>query len=304
MNYYTLYDCPLDDPGPFFEAKLSHSLEDYPEGIVIPIDKPYRWTSADVVRKIKFQLSRHFGLKKLKVGHAGTLDPLATGLLIVCVGKATKIAEELQAHEKEYVACVEFGATTASYDLEQPVDCFYPYEHITPEAVASALQGFVGEQEQVPPIFSAKIIGGLRAYEYARAGEPVELRTNVINIFEAELLDYLTCGIGEQYKSPSGDSGSRAGLDCAIARLERRGLGQGPSIEVEHLTPDLSQVKHVHNYHTSGASDGTRPSAVIRIRCSKGTYIRSLARDLGLALDSGAYLTALRRTASGPFHIE
>ena len=280
MNYFTLYDCPLDDPGPFFEAKLSHSLEDYPEGIVIPVDKPYRWTSADVVRKIKFQLSRHFGVKKLKVGHAGTLDPLATGLLIVCVGKATKIAEELQAHEKEYIACVEFGATTASYDLEQPVDCLYPYEHITPEAVSSALLGFVGEQEQVPPVFSAKIIGGLRAYEYARAGEPVELRTNVINIYETELLDY---------RCPN-----RSGMTESCVTSDPTG----------HLKADLSQVKHVHNYHTSGTSDGTRPSAIIRIRCSKGTYIRSLARDLGLSLGSGAYLTALRRTASGPFHIE
>lgn len=269
-QYLLLKGCPMDDTlAAWLEERLSHGISDYPEGIVIPVDKPYRWTSADVVRKCKFQLQRHFGTKKLKVGHAGTLDPLATGLLIVCAGKATKIAEQLQSHEKEYVATIEFGATTPSYDLEQEINCFYPYEHITADAVKEALKEFLGEQDQVPPMFSAKIVGGLRAYEYARAGEPVELSTSRITISELELLDFTLHNV----------------------------------MESDGYVVD-SVVKNVHNYHTSGTTDGSRPAATVRIRCSKGTYIRSLARDLGLALGSGAYLTALRRTRSGEITLE
>lgn len=268
-DYLLLKDCPLEGMSDFFESHLSHSLEDYPAGIVIPFDKPYRWTSADVVRKAKFQLQKHFNQKKLKVGHAGTLDPLATGMLIVCVGKATKIAEQLQAHEKEYVATVEFGATTASFDLEQPVNQFFPFEHITREKVAEALGQFVGEQLQVPPVFSAKAVDGLRAYEYARAGEEVEIRKSLITIHSLELLEFT-----------------------------EHNVMTSDGYEVAEV------VRNVHNYHTSGTSDGSRPAATIRIRCSKGTYIRAFARDLGQALGSGAYLTALRRTASGPFSLE
>ena len=252
----------------FFDAHLSHDLADYPDGIVLPLDKPYRWTSADLVRKCKFTLQKHFGQRNLKVGHAGTLDPLATGLLLVCVGKATKVAEALQASEKEYVATVEFGATTASFDLEQPIDAFFPYEHITEEAVRAVLPQFIGEQEQVPPVFSAKIVGGLRAYEYARSGEPVELRTNHIEIF-----------------------------DITLEGFTRHNVMAGDGYTVDEV------VRHIHNYHTSQTSDGTRPAATLRIRCSRGTYIRSLARDLGLALGSGGYLTALRRTACGAFRL-
>jgi len=274
-EYFILEHCPIENAQPFFEGHLSHSMEDYPGGIVIPIDKPYRWTSADVVRKVKFILQKHFAAKKLKVGHAGTLDPLATGLLIICVGKATKIAEQLQAHEKEYLATVEFGATTSSFDLEQPIDKLYPFEHITRQSVENILHSFVGEQDQVPPVFSAKVVGGLRAYEYARAGESVELKTNRITIKELELLAF-----------------HEAGTDAEV--------------ETEASTPkeDLSAVRNIHNYHVSGASDGKRPTADIRIRCSKGTYIRSLARDIGLSLESGAYLTGLRRVASGIFRLE
>ena len=273
--YRVLEGCPVEGMPEFFAEHLSRNIEDYPSGIVIPLDKPLRWTSADLVRKVKFQLVRHFGQKKLKVGHAGTLDPLATGLLIVCVGKATKIAEELQAHDKEYVASVEFGASTASFDLEQPVDQFFPYEHITREALEEALKGFIGEQEQVPPVFSAKIIGGLRAYEYARAGEPVELRKSLITIHSIEILEW------------------------------HEALSGGGARKNASPKEDLDNVRHIHNYHTADtASDGSRPSATLRIKCSKGTYIRSLARDLGLALGSGAYLTSLRRTASGPFRLD
>ena len=260
--------CPVEEMAGFFESHLSHDLADYPDGIVIPFDKPYRWTSADLVRKCKFTLQKHFGTRKLKVGHAGTLDPLATGLLIVCVGKATKEAESLQATEKEYLATIEFGATTASYDLEQPIDQFFPYGHITEEAVRDALPSFLGPQDQVPPVFSAKIVGGLRAYEYARSGEPVELRTNRIEIYSLSL----------------------------------EGFTLHNTMESDGYTVD-EVVRHIHNYHTSSTTDGSRPAATLRIRCSKGTYIRSLARDLGLALGSGAYLTALRRTASGSFRL-
>ena len=271
LNPYILTGCPVETALEYCEGRLSHSIEDYPEGILIPVDKPLRWTSADLVRKIKFQLQKHFHTHKLKVGHAGTLDPMATGLLIVCVGRATKIAEALQAHEKEYLARIAFGATTASYDLEQPVDQFFPFEHITREGVEAALKGFIGEQEQVPPVFSAKMVGGLRAYEYARAGEAVELRTARITISSLELLDYRACGMAE-----------------------------GAQIE----TVEVSEaVRNVKNFHTAARCEVPGPEVLLRIRCSKGTYIRSLARDLGLAMNSGAYLTALRRVASGDFRL-
>lgn len=273
MDYLLLEDCPIEGMNEYFRERLSDNIEDYPGGIVIPMDKPLRWTSADLVRKVKFQLTHHFHNKKLKVGHAGTLDPLATGVLIVCVGKATKIAEELQSHDKEYITEIELGASTASFDLEQPVDSFYPYEHIDREMVREALKNFVGEQEQVPPLFSAKIVNGVRAYEYARTGEPVELRKSHIAIHSIELLDFRRGG------SPA-SAGNADECDPAIA----------------------SSVKHVRNYHTAVmGAEGSRPVIKLRIRCSKGTYIRSLARDLGLALGSGAYLVSLRRSASGTF---
>lgn len=274
---FVLENCPIEgDLSLFFAENLpSRSLEDYSEGIVLPIDKPYRWTSADVVRKVKFQLQKFFDLKKLKVGHAGTLDPLATGLLIVCAGNATKRAEEIQAGDKEYVATFEFGATTPSYDLEQAVSEYFPYEHITADTVRDALKSFIGEQEQVPPMFSAKMVGGLRAYEYARSGQPVELSSSTIKIMEMELLSF----------HPAGESASEPYCNMAAGKEKS----------------DLTAVRNIHNYHISSFSDGSRPSATVRIRCSKGTYIRSLARDLGLLLASGAYLTALRRSGSGGF---
>ena len=149
-------------------AMLTKNIDDYPAGIIIPVDKPYMWTSADVIRKIKFAAVRHFGKKNLKVGHAGTLDPLATGVLLVCIGKATKLAETLQAHDKEYIAGITFGATTPSYDREKEIDRFYPHEHITEEAVRKAMESFIGEQDQTAPLFSAKSVEGVRAYEIAR----------------------------------------------------------------------------------------------------------------------------------------
>ena len=211
---------------------------DFKEGYIAIIDKPLEWTSTDVVRKIKYALQHRLGYKKIKIGHAGTLDPLATGVLIVCIGKATKMVNDLQAEEKEYIANIELGATTPSYDLEHPIDKRYPTEHITREMIEQALRDLTGERLQAPPIYSAKKVEGVRAYEFARAGEEVELKKALINIYEMEIL----------------------------------------SLEMPHLK--------------------------VRVRCSKGTYIRSLAHEIGQALDSGAHLTGLRRTRSGGFTAE
>lgn len=210
---------------------------DFPEGYVAVIDKPYEWTSADVVRKIKFQL-RKCGYPKIKIGHAGTLDPLATGILLVCIGRATKSVDALQAERKEYVAELQLGATTPSGDMEHPIDHTYPTEHITREMVEEALQSLTGEREQLPPLYSAKKVQGVRAYEFAREGVEVELKRALITIYSMELVEY-----------------------------------------------DLPRIK-------------------IRVECSKGTYIRSLAFEIGEALNSGAYLSSLRRTRSGEFCIE
>ena len=223
---YLLMKEPIDLRGLNFE-----------EGYIAVLDKPLRWTSTDVVRKIKFTL-RRLGYRKIKVGHAGTLDPLATGILLVCIGRATKMVDALQAEEKEYVADVMLGATTPSYDLEHPVDRTFPTEHITREKVLAALSSLTGERLQEPPVYSAKKIDGTRAYELARAGEEVTMRKATVNIYELELLEY-----------------------------------------------DLPRIR-------------------IRVRCSKGTYIRSLAHEIGQALESGAHLTSLRRTRSGGFTLE
>ncbi len=209
----------------------------FPEGYVALIDKPLKWTSTDVVRKVNYAL-RHKGFRKIKVGHAGTLDPLATGVLLICIGKATKRVNELQAEQKEYVAEVTLGATTPSFDMEHEVDQTYPTEHITEEKISEVLKSLCGERLQTPPIYSAKKIDGVRAYELARAGEEVEVRQALINIYDIEIME----------------------------------------LEMPKLT--------------------------IRVTCSKGTYIRSLASEIGQGLDSGAYLSALRRTRSGGYRVE
>ena len=209
---------------------------DFSEGYVIAVDKPLGWTSTDVVRKIKFLLRKN-GYKKLKIGHAGTLDPLASGVLLICTGRATKQIETLQSGEKEYIAELMLGATTSSYDMEHPVDAHYPWEHITRNDLEEALNRLTGERLQMPPLYSAKKIDGQRAYEYAREGEEVKLRAAQINIYEIKL------------------------LEC-----------------------DLPHIK-------------------ISVRCSKGTYIRSLAREIGEEVGSGAYLTSLCRTRSGNYSL-
>lgn len=214
---------------------LSNNIDDYPAGIVILLDKPLKWTSADAVRRIKFMAQKYFRKKNIKVGHAGTLDPLATGVLMVCIGKATRQAEALQAQQKEYIAEITLGATTPSYDLEKEIDAVYPYEHITESDVKRVLEEMTGEQDQIPPIFSAKLINGTRAYEMARAGEEVVMKPSRITLYSLEVMDF------------------------------------------------------------------SLPKLVIRVKCSKGTYIRSLARDIGVALDSGGHLTGLIRSGSGEF---
>lgn len=211
---------------------------DFKKGEVLAFDKPYEWTSFGLVAKVRYLLCKKLGVKKLKVGHAGTLDPLATGVLLICTGKATKRIEELQAHTKEYVATLKLGATTPSYDLEKPIDAEYPTEHITRELVEEVLKRFVGTIEQIPPVFSACKVNGSRAYDLARRGEEVELKAKTLVIDELEL------------------------LRCELPEIE------------------------------------------IRVVCSKGTYIRALARDIGEALQSGAHLTALRRTRIGEVRVE
>ena len=284
---------------------LSRDINDYPEGIIIPIDKPYRWTSADVIRKVKFAAIRHFGKKNLKVGHAGTLDPLATGILLVCIGKATKLAEQLQAHHKEYIAGVTFGATTPSYDLEKDIDRFFPYEHITSESVALALPSFIGEQDQIAPLFSAKSVDGVRAYELARKlhkeGKTLDeaaeelIRVSRINITELKLLKFE--GQDEEIE----DRATR-GTEAGGPRAKRSG---GVSeANVQDSSSDLQTSDASSRINVTDNSELGLPRAVIRISCSKGTYVRAFARDLGEALGSGAHLDSLQRSRSGIFRIE
>lgn len=213
-------------------------MMDFKEGEVLCFDKPLGWTSFKVVGHVRYHICRRLGVKKLKVGHAGTLDPLATGVMIVCTGHATKRIEEFQSHGKEYVATLRLGATTPSFDLEHEIDTYYPTGHITPNMVKEVLQHFVGRIEQVPPAYSACMVEGTRAYELARDGQEVTLKPKLLVIDEIEL------------------------LGCNL------------------------------------------PNVTIRVACSKGTYIRALARDIGLALGSGAHLTSLRRTRVGSVKVE
>lgn len=266
-------------------SRLSESIEDYPEGVIIPIDKPYRWTSADVIRKVKWAACRHFHKKNLKVGHAGTLDPLATGVLLVCIGKATKLAETLQKEGKEYLAGVSFGATTPSYDLEKAIDQEYPVEGVTEESVREVLPRFLGEQEQIAPLFSAKSVDGVRAYELARKQyrEAHKEKTDVMTDFDHTVAETLN----KQIINISG---------MELISFFPNGKESGPELSDEGLRPN----PRINVVDTSALH---LPLAMIRIKCSKGTYIRALARDLGEALGSGAHLNSLERTESGGFTV-
>ena len=212
----------------------------FQEGAFIYINKPYRMSSFGALAHIRYVVSKRIGVKRVKMGHAGTLDPLATGVLILCTGKATKRIEELQLQSKEYTATLQLGATTPSYDMEHPVDQTYPTAHITRELILQTLPQFVGNIMQQPPLFSACMVAGDRAYELARKGKDVQLASKPVRIDELELTDF---------------------------------------------NPETMQMS-------------------IRVACGKGTYIRSLARDIGAALGSGAYLTALCRTRVGDVRIE
>ena len=279
-------------------APLSRNIEDYPEGIIIPIDKPYRWTSADVIRKVKYTAIRHFGKKNLKVGHAGTLDPLATGVLLVCIGKATKLAEELQSHDKEYVAGITFGATTPSYDLEKEIDRFFPHEHITASSVEDALPAFIGEQDQIAPLFSAKSVDGVRAYELARKlhreGKTLDeaaaelIRVSRINITELECIEFI---------GASAASEDPRTVPAALTHPLAGGGTSSPAIA-------RSESNASSRINVTDNSELGLPRAVVRMACSKGTYVRAFARDLGEALGSGAHLDSLQRSRSGIFRVE
>lgn len=213
---------------------------DFIEGEVLAFDKPLHWTSFDLVAKIRYALCRKLGTKKLKVGHSGTLDPLATGVVVICTGKKTKLIEQLQYDVKEYEATLQLGATTASYDMEQPVNAMFPTEHITTSLIDETIPTFVGEQWQTPPMYSAVWVNGKRAYELARQGQEVELKPKLLVIDAIEVLSF----------------------------------------------------------------DAEKMQLTIRVVCSKGTYIRALARDIGEHLGSGAYLTALRRTRVGEINVK
>lgn len=210
----------------------------FQEGEILLFDKPLYWTSFDLVSKVRNMIRSTFGIKKIKVGHAGTLDPLASGLMIICTGRFTKKIDEFRDLDKEYIATFHLGETTPSFDLETETDNHYPTSHITEDLVKEALLSFIGEQKQLPPMYSAKLIGGKRAYEFAREGVHKELEPVTVFFREIEL------------------------LSCQL------------------------------------------PKVVVRLVCSKGTYIRSFARDFGVALQSGSYLSALERTSIGVYNVK
>lgn len=248
-------------------------------GIVIAVDKPRQWSSFQVVNKLKWHIKRTFGLKKFKIGHAGTLDPLASGLLLVCVGNATKQIEQLQAGIKEYSGTMVLGATTPCYDLEQAVDRLYPTRHITEELIEKTRQQFVGDIEQVPPMFSAVKIDGQRAYISARDGEAVAIEPKTVTIYDFAITAFRQ---GTQIQS-----------EVAEPTTERPRPFANDS-------PNSSRNPQLYRNPQGEVPEGL-PQIDFRITCSKGTYIRSIARDFGLALGSGAFLSDLRRERIGDY---
>jgi tRNA pseudouridine55 synthase len=238
----------------------------FPKGALLLVDKPIAWTSFDVVNKIRYLLCRRLGIKKLKIGHAGTLDPLATGLLLLCTGDYTKKIEYFQEMPKEYTGALTLGAVTASYDLEKPVEQTFPVAHINPEAVEAVRPRFIGPIQQIPPVFSAVKVDGKRLYKNARTGETVQIEPRTVTIFELEL-------------SNLRPSPPQTRQEPLVLNAKGAPIRQYPDY------PDGLQLD-------------------FRTRCSKGTYIRSLAYDIGQALDSGAYLSSLRRTQTGGYSVE
>ena len=257
---------------------------DFNEGVVIAIDKPYRMSSFGALAHIRYLISRKLGVKRVKTGHAGTLDPLATGVLLLCTGKATKLIEQLQAHTKEYVATLRLGCTTPSFDAEHPIDAIYPTSHITQAAIEEALSRFRGSIWQVPPVYSACKVEGRRAFDYIRQGEDVELKAKELVIDELELLDL---HLPEQgLISPHADE---------VAKMAREDI-HIKDYGRDKETYEIAEATNVDSAHLTYLQ--------IRVVCSKGTYIRALARDIGQVLGSGAYLIGLRRTRVGNIRVE
>ena len=288
---------------------LERSIDAYPEGIILPIDKPYRWTSADVIRKVKYAAIKHFGKKNLKVGHAGTLDPLATGVLLVCIGAATRQAETLQKHDKEYLAGIAFGATTPSYDREKEIDRFFPYDHITAQAVEAVLPRFLGEQEQVAPLFSAKSVDGQRAYELARklyrehrdntdAAALLSRQRITIHSLRLEAFEPAFSGSAPAVGRAEGGV-SPEGAYSLVSAKEGDTSPSAVATSTSAVSAGASGRIHVTDNSALGL-----PVATIRIACTKGTYIRAFARDLGEALGSGAHLESLCRTRTGDYTLD
>lgn len=281
------------------------------EGEILAFDKPLTWTSFNLVKVVRNNLSRRLGVKKLKVGHAGTLDPLASGVMIICTGKATKQIDTLQAGTKEYIATLRLGCTTPSFDAEHPIDQTYPTEHITQDCVMEALSHFKGSIWQVPPVYSACKVEGRRAFDYVRQGEEVELKAKELVIDEIELLDLHLPQQG--IISPAASE---------VARMARENVDIKDFSRRKQRVEDLGIIPRKQVSESaegaSSAPEDTTPSAIaaadvnpetlsyltIRVVCSKGTYIRALARDIGVALKSGAYLIGLRRTRVGEYRVD
>lgn len=258
------------------------TLEELEQGKVLAVDKPYGWSSFQVVNKIKWQIKRELGIKKFKIGHAGTLDPLATGLLLICVGKATKRIDELQTGSKVYSGTMVIGATTPCYDMERAVDCYYPIAHLTPEKMEEAREQFVGTIDQVPPMFSAIKVAGSRAYTYARDGQEVAITPKAIEMYEFSITQIRNMEQLDDQRYPMGPVVIAEGSEAADPMTQEKELYRHPQ---GHIPEGLPQVD-------------------FRIHCGKGTYIRSIARDYGLALGSGAFLTALRRERIGEYDVK
>lgn len=265
---------------------------DFIEGEILAFDKPLTWTSFNLVKVVRNNLSRRLGIKRLKVGHAGTLDPLASGVMILCTGKCTKLIDQLQAGTKEYIATIRLGCTTPSFDAEHPIDATFPTAHITPEAVHEALSRFRGSIWQVPPVYSACKVEGRRAFDYVRQGEEVELKAKELVIDELELLDL--------HLPEQGVCSPRAAEVAAMAHdgIRIKDFKACYAKDVDELSTG------VEGSISASTADATTMSYLqIRVVCSKGTYIRALARDIGLALGSGAYLIGLRRTRVGRYSL-
>lgn len=282
---------------------LKEGSENHHEGFLLPVDKPYRWSSFDAVRRVKYLLQKKWHTKNIKIGHAGTLDPLATGLLILCIGKAaTTLADTLQSKPKEYIAEFTLGASTPSFDREHPIDELFEYKHITLEAIKSVVASMAGEQEQMPPLFSAKSVEGKRAYNLARQGVTeaatefaTKLKPQIITIYKSELLGW---------QNISGSQNQMRRLSDKEAFIDDTSSQKSPHEPFTEKKWGASAEHESESELLSPNQIEKLPRVTLRIACSKGTYIRSIARDFGAALKSGAYMSQLRRSECGGIKIE